>query len=74
MSPRACYTRYCVYVLVYRLTAFVGPHVQLLCQLRYNQERPPALAFLGLEDVSKDVVANVHYVLPLGPQQVAHNV
>lgn len=57
-----------------RLTALVGPHVQLLGQLGDNQERPPALTFLGLEDVSKDVVPDVDDVLPLGSQQVAHNV
>lgn len=56
------------------LTALVGPHVQLLRQLRYDQERPPALTLLGLEDVSKDVVPDVHDVLPLGPQQVTHNI
>ncbi len=61
-------------VYVSSLTALVSPHVQLLGQLRYNQERPPALTFLGLEDVSKDMVPDVDYVLPLGPQQVTHNV
>lgn len=64
----------CLCVPFVCLTAFVRPHVQLLCQLRYNQECPPALTFLGLEDVSKNMVTDVHYVLPLGPQQVAHNV
>lgn len=61
-------------VCVCALTAFVGPHVQLLRQLGYDQECPPALTFLGLEDVSEDMVTNVHDVLPLGPQQVAHDV
>ena len=64
----------CVFLLVCSLTALVSPYVQLLGQLRYNQECPPALTFLGLEDVSKYMVPYVHYVLPLGPQQVAHNV
>jgi len=57
-----------------KLTALVGPHVQLLGQLGYHQERPPALALLGLEDVSEDVVPDVDDVLPFGRQQVAHNV
>lgn len=61
-------------VHVFRLTAFVGPHVQLLGQLGYDEERPPALALLGLEDVSEDVVPDVHDVLPLGSQQVTHDV
>lgn len=64
----------CVYVFVYALTALVSPHMQLLGQLGYNQERPPALTLLGLEDVSKDMVPNVDYVFPLGSQQVTHNI
>lgn len=63
-----------VCVSVSSLTALVSPDVQLLGQLWYNQEGPPALSFLGLEDVSKDVVSDVNYVLPFGPQQVTHNV
>lgn len=60
--------------LLVSITALVGPHVQLLGQLRDDQECPPALPLLGLEDVSEDVVANIHNVLSLGAQQVAHNV
>ena len=56
------------------LTTLVGPHVELLSQLRDDQEGPPALPLLGLQDVSKDVVPDVHNVFPLGPQQVTHNV
>lgn len=59
---------------VHGLTALIGPHVQLLGQLGYDQERPPALTLLGLEDVSKDVVPNVDDVLPFGAQQVTHDV
>ena len=73
MSLHTC-VRARVYVFAFRLTALVGPHVQLLGELGDHQERPPALALLGLEDVSEDVVPDVHDVLPLGPQQVAHNV
>ncbi len=61
-------------MFVYTLTALVSPHVQLLGEFRYNQERPPALTLLGLEDVSKDVVPDVDDVLPLGPKQVTHNI
>lgn len=64
----------CLCVHAYRLTALVSPHMQLLGQLRYNQECPPALTFLGLEDVAENVVPDVDDVLPLGPQQVAYNV
>lgn len=56
------------------LTALIGPHVQLLGQLGYHQERPPALALLGFENVSKDMVPDVDYVLPFSSEQVAHNV
>lgn len=56
------------------LTALVGPHVQFLRQLGDDKECSPALTFLGLEDVSEDVVPDVHDVLPLGPQQVTHDV
>lgn len=59
---------------VHRLTALIGPHVQLLGQLGYNQERPPALTLLGFEDVSKDMVPNVDDVLPFSAQEVTHNV
>jgi hypothetical protein len=48
--------------------------MQLLGQLGDDEEGPPALAFLGLEDVPEDVVSDVDYVLPLGPQQVTHDV
>lgn len=64
----------CVYPSVFALTALVGPHMQLLSQLGYHQERPPALTLLGLQDVSKDVVPDVDDVLPLGSQQVTHDV
>lgn len=52
------------------LTAFVCPDVQLLRQLGDHQEGPPALALLGFEDVSKDMVSDVQDILPFGPQQV----
>lgn len=52
------------------LTAFVCPDVQLLRQLGDHQKGPPALAFLGFEDVSKDMVSDVQYILPFGPEQV----
>lgn len=69
-----CVLLACVYPLVFALTALVGPHMQLLGQLGYHQERPPALTLLGLQDVSKDVVPDIDDVLPLGSQQVTHNV
>lgn len=59
---------------VRRLTALIGPHVQLLGQLGDDQERPPALTLLGLEDVSEDVVPDVDDVLPFSAQQVTHDV
>lgn len=74
MQLHAAHRRVRVRIHVYRLTALVGPHVKLLGQLGYNQERPPALTFLRLEDVSKDMIPDVDYVLPLGSQQVTHYV
>lgn len=62
----------CVCVCV--LTALVSPDVQLLGQLRYHQERPPALTLLGLQNVSKNVVANVDDVLSFDAQQITHDV
>lgn len=59
---------------MYVLTALVGPNVQLLGQLRYHQESPPALTLLGFKNVSKDVVTNVDDVLSFDAQQIAHNV
>lgn len=56
------------------LTALVGPNVQLLGKLRYDQKGPPALTLLGLKDVSKDVVTDVDDVLSFDAQQIAHNV
>lgn len=56
------------------LTALVGPNVQLLGELRDHQESPPALALLGFENVSKDVVTNVDDVLSFDAQQITHNV
>lgn len=52
------------------LTAFVCPDVQLLRQLWDHQEGPPALALLGFEYVSKDMVSDVQDILPFGTQQV----
>ena len=63
-----------VCVCVCGLTALVGPDVQLLGQLGDDQESPPALALLRLQDVPENVVPDVDYVLPLGPQQVTHHV
>lgn len=53
------------------LTTFVRPDVQLLRQLGDHQEGPPALALLGFEDVSKDMVSDVQDIFPFGTQQVA---
>lgn len=64
----------CDFVLSCRLTALVGPYMKLLGQLRYNQECSPALTFLGLEDITKNMIPNVNDILPLCPQQVTHNV
>lgn len=58
--------RVCVCVCV--LTALVSPNVQLLGELRYHQEGPPALTLLGLQNVSKNVVPNVDDVLPFDAQ------
>lgn len=62
----------CQYVCV--LTALVSPNVQLLGKLRYDQESPPSLTLLGLQNVSKNVVPNVDDVLSFDAQQIAHNV
>lgn len=59
---------------MYVLTALVGPNVQLLGKLRYDQESSPALTLLGFKNVSKDVVTNVDDVLSFDAQQIAHNV
>lgn len=56
------------------LTALVSPHMQLLSQLRNHQKCSPALTFLWLEDVSKDVVTDIQNVLPLCSQQITHYV
>lgn len=61
-------------VYVSSLTALVSPHMQLLGQLRYHQESPPALTLLGFENVTKNVVSNVDDVLSFSTQQVAHDV
>lgn len=61
-------------VMLKPLTALVSPHMKLLGQLRYDQERSPALALLGLENVSKNVVSNVDDVLSFSTQQVANDV
>lgn len=61
-----------MYVL--SLTALVSPHMQLLGQLRYHEESPPALTFLGFEDVTENVVSDVDNVLSFSTQQVTHNV
>lgn len=63
-----------IIVMFSGLTALVCPHMQLLGQLGYHQECPPTLTFFGLENVSKDVVPDVHNVFALGSQQIAHNV
>lgn len=72
--PHVCTLCVIMSQVLSRLTALVGPHVKLLGQLRYNQECSPALTFLGFEDISKNMVPDVYYVLSLGPQQVTHNV
>ena len=43
-----------------------GPHVQLVLELRDDEEGSPAAQLLGLEDVAKDVVADVQDVPALG--------
>lgn len=57
-----------------RLTLLLLPHLQFLGELGHDEEGPPALALLGLEDVAIDVVPHVEDVLPFHVQQVAHNV
>lgn len=64
----------CVSAEVSSLTALVGPHMQLLGQLRYDQECPPTLTLLGFENITKNMVSNVDNVFSLCPQQVTHNV
>lgn len=61
-------------VYVSSLTALVSPHMQLLGQLRYHQESPPALTLLGFENVTENMVSNVYNVLPFSTQQVTHDV
>jgi len=56
------------------LTLLLVPHSQLLVELRYDEERLPALTLLGFEDVSKDVVADVEDVFPSDVQQVTDDV
>lgn len=58
----------------HRLTALVGPNVQLLSQLRNHQERSPALTLLRLQDISKDVVTDVQDVLSFCSQQITNYV
>lgn len=50
-----------------RPTLLSSPDTQLLGQLRNHQGSPPAQLLLKIEDVPKDVVPNVQYVLPLHP-------
>lgn len=57
-----------------RLTALVSPHMQLLGQLRYHQERPPTLTLLRFENVTKNVVSDVDDVLSFSAQQVTDDV
>ncbi len=64
----------CTSVFGFSLTALVSPHMQLLRQLRYHQESPPALTLLGFENVAKNVVTDVDDVLSFGTQQVTHNI
>lgn len=56
------------------LTAFVRPNVQLLSQFRNHQECPPSLTLLGLKNISKNVIPNVHNILSFCSKQVTHNV
>lgn len=53
------------------LTFPLLPHLQLLGELRHDQEGLPALTLLGFEDVAEDVVPDVEDVLPFDVQQVA---
>lgn len=66
------YIYVCVYCIfngsVCNLTALVCPHMQLLGQLRYDQESPPALALLWFENVTKNVVSDVEDVFSFGTQ------
>lgn len=48
--------------------------MQLLGQLRYDQERPPALTLLRFENVTKNVVSDVDDVLSFSTQQVTDDV
>lgn len=56
------------------LTALVSPDMQLLGQLRYHQESPPALTLLGFENVTENVVSDVDDVLSFRTKQVTHDV
>lgn len=56
------------------LTFLFLPHLEFLSELRYNQKRLPSLTLLRLEDVAKDVVANVEDILPFDIQQFTDDV
>ncbi len=56
------------------LTGFVGPHAQLLHKLRNHQESLPALTFLWLEDIAKDVIPHIEDVFPPNIQQITDNI
>lgn len=56
------------------LTFLLLPQLQLLGEFWYDQKRFPALAFLRLEDVAKDVVSNIEDVLTFDIQQITNDV
>lgn len=48
--------------------------MKLLGQLWYDQESSPALALLGFQNVTKDVVTNVDNIFAFCTQQVTYDV
>lgn len=56
------------------LTFPLLPNLQLLGELRYNEEGLPALAFLWFKDVSKYVISNIEDILASDVQQISNEV
>jgi len=53
---------------------FTSPHMQLVHELRHNQERSPATNLLRLENVAEDMIANVQNVFAFGSDKRRENV
>ena len=54
--------------------AFFCPHAHLLHQLRDDEEGAPATDFLGLENVTIDVVSNVQDIFTSSSQQLGYDI